>query len=446
MIITPLMKHQAEGLKYLKGHDPCALFWKMGTGKSMTALAYAEYVKAKRILITSDKNNIVNTWPDQIYSHTDYGVEVRPKALTRASGDHDVFCTCVNYDLLKSHFRMYMKVPWDMWIGDESSEFKDQRTERHKRLDDVVRNIPHKVILNGEPMTERLEDLFGQFKILDGGRSLGRSIVRFRHQYMKLREDGYGWEPRRNSYTDIQRAVEDVSHWMMDPDIIMPTQLHKLVRVDLTPEQRKHDDELKEWFMSTMNEHTIDVKYAAALFIKRIQLANGIFRYGSGEGEAQSWTPVDNNKMPTLAKLVRQNPYAKIAVWHQYIPETEYIHTYLDHDGLPHMTYTGPNDPEPLDRFRRQDRGVLLIRNSMCKGLNQLADADIAVIYSDPLSYRSRVQLMARSQRMTSKNKITNVVHLITRGGADEVVYNMLSRKRDAALTLKALRDIVCHS
>ena len=445
MITTSLMKHQKKALKFALSNGPLmALFMKMGLGKSLVALAYAEHIGAKRILITSDKNNVLNTWPDQIYQHTDYECVVRPPYswFNAASfGDgylKGVQCVCTNYDKLKGDWtEEYRQVKWDMWIGDESSEFKSQWSDRHKALAKVVANIPHKVILNGEPMTEKMEDLFGQFKMLDGGHACGHSLTQFRAKYMKPSIDGYGWEPRRSSMTKLQEDVKDISYWLMDSKVKMPEREYATIKVDMTPQQKRLDDELKEWFAAKLGEDRIEVKHAASLFIKRIQLAGGIFHSDNGPRY------VPNNKINMLRKLVRDNPWAKIAVWHQYIAETELIHKRL---GIPHLVYDDTNNSAPLHRFKKMDTGVLLIRNSMCKGLNQLADVDIAIIYSNPLSYRTRSQLEGRSQRMDSTTNTTHVVDILTKGGPDEVVYSMLQQKKDMGLTLKGLRAILDHT
>jgi hypothetical protein len=78
----------------------------------------------------------------------------------------------------------------------------------------------------------------------------------------------------------------------------------------------------------------------------------------------------------------------------------------------------------------------------MCKGLNQLADADIAIFYSNPFSYKQRAQAEGRSRRMTSKIERTNIVDILT-GGADDVIHGMLSSKHDVSLTMTGLRRIL---
>ena len=214
MILTPLLPHQLEALEYLKHHNPCALFLKYGTGKSLVALAYADHIKANLVLVTSDKTNATDTWVEQIEIHTDFECVVRPRtedelATVLSQSEVRPMCVLINYDLLPSVSDIYTKFPFDLWIGDEASDFKDTRTDRFYHLSKVVRHIPNKIILNGDPMTERPEDLLGQFKALDGGRTLGTSLTEFRKRYMQLDPLGYRWCLKRSAMTRIHEAIKD---------------------------------------------------------------------------------------------------------------------------------------------------------------------------------------------------------------------------------------------
>lgn len=449
MILTPLMPHQQDALAYLEDRKECALFMKYGCGKSLIALAHADRLKANLVLITSDKTNATDTWVEQIETHTDFRCVVRPRDCPKDLNEvwdlgAGPLCVLVNYDLLPSVSEFYASLPFTLWIGDESSDFKDTRTDRFYHLNKVVKNIPNKIILNGDPMTERPEDLFGQFKVLDGGRSLGTSLTEFRRRHMQLDPLGYRWCLKRSAMTHIHEAIKDVSYWHDGAGVVMPKRRYHVVHVDKTSDQERLDDELKQWFAAEFKNKKIEVQYAAVLFIKRIQLMGGIFRPSVGDdGEQASPIIVPTNKYPILKELLDRNLDKKIVVWHEYVPETDLISSKLKCDGYDHWIYDDSSNLTPLHQFQAAPNGVLLIRNSFCKGLNTLADGDIAVVWSNPLSYRDRSQMLGRTCRMSSKTHETHVVDIITRGGADEIVYGMLNQKRSLCLTLSQLRSMV---
>lgn len=441
MILTPLLPHQQEGvnecMKAMNKYQSFALFWTVGIGKSLTALACADKLKARRILITSDKSNTLNTWPDQIMEHTDdWSYIVRPSEIKgmEAFATHDgVLAVIVNYDYIGS-CSWLQACKFDLWIGDESSDFKDQRTSRFASLWNVVRHIPNRIILNAEPMTERLEDLFGQFKMLDGGDSLGSSLTKFRLRYMQPDPSGYGWVPQRSAYTRIRKATAHISNWIVNrPDLKLPTKAWVTARVPMTSEQKWLDDELEEWFAAELKGAKIETNYAPVVFTKRIQLMGGVFH-----GKDDKIRHVGTNKLDVLKELVERKKDSKVVIWHHYVEETRLLIRALTKFDV--FVYTDPKDPTPLERFRDATKGVMLIRTSMCKGLNQLAGGDICVFYSHPLSYRKRMQAIGRTCRLTSKHKVLTVMDLVTEGGADEIVHHMLTQKKDFSLALSNIR------
>lgn len=453
MIITPFKPHQVPALAHLRKYGSSALAMFLGSGKSLIALAWADELDCRKVLICSDKTNATDTWPEQIYRHTDWDCDIRSLGSGRA--------TTVNYDYLWRHYFEWRAVQWDMVILDESSEFKDQRTHKHDGLARAIRYIPRRCMLNGTLMTERIEDLFGQFKILDGGNALGRTITEFRRRYMQPSPDGYGWVPVRSALTMIKRDLGDLVYWHEDRgDIRMPKQEYTLIKCEMTDEQRRIDDELKTMFASSLDGREIEVDTAAAVFIKRLQICGGVFRETSqeeiedksmvverplGSGlEKQSprrvsWVDVPTPKLQVVEALVKDHPDSKIVVWHSYIPETGLLRKTLTENELGGVVqiYEGP---EGLSRFARARVGVLLLRTSFCKGINQLADADIAIFYSNPLSYARRAQAEGRSCRISSAIKATHYYDIVCGDGADSIVYKQLKNKRSFSLTLKNLR------
>jgi hypothetical protein len=438
MIYTTLLPHQQQALEHLKSHDPCGLFVPFGYGKSLIALAYADHIKAHRILITSDKNNVINTWPGEIYRHTNFECLVRPTEWDAA--EYDVpLCIVVNYEFLYAHKYAYA-YPWDCWIGDESGEFKDQRTHKFDGINFVHRTIPHQVILNGRAVTERLEDIYGQLCLIGGRDCLGSTLTRFRQKYMMPEPHGYGWLPQRSALSRIKRDAKEIAYWQAETDKVkMPQRHYHTVTVEMTEEQKKLDYELQTTFASCFKETEIETKYAPVVYQKRIQLCGGIFR-----GSQDNWETVETDKLAVVRKVIEQNPASKIVVWHTYIPETQILSQLLDEMEHPYSVLDEAAQSQALLSFAKaQPPATLLIRTSLCKGLNQLADADIAVFYSNPLSYARRIQAEGRTRRITSTNPDTHYVDIITKRGADEQVFQLLSQKKSFSLTLANLKNYV---
>lgn len=440
MIYTHMLPHQQKMLDYLKGRSSCGLFCFLGSGKSLVALNYIEHTKAKRVLILADKNNILNNWPEQIYQHTNYDVVIRPdkEGLSNLPPRSETpLCVLVNYDIVARHKLDWCK-QWDLVIMDESSEVKDQRTHKHQGVKLVCRSVPHKLMLNGKMMTERLEDVYGQVVLIGGEGKLPRTLTQFRQRYMRPHDQGYGWIPKRSAFTHVQRDIKDISYWLEDDgSVIMPKRHYHKIEVEMTAEQKRIDHELRTEFESHLKGSTIKTDFAAVCFIKRVQVAGGIFR------TEEEWKPVRTGKLQALEQVIKDNPDSKIVVWHTYIPETLLLSRWLDTIGVTPTIIDSPTKGKELEAFAQAKSGVAIIRTSLCKGLNQLVGAGIAVFYSRPFSYARYAQAVGRTNRLTSEFEDTHVVDIVVKDSADESVYQMINQKKSVSTTLSALREMV---
>lgn len=448
MLVTKLQPHQDEALAYIKDdHDPCLLAMFKGSGKSLVALAYAESLQAKIILITADKNNILNTWQDQVFQHTDYEVLMLPKgkALRMFIGINipaKPTCILVNYDWLNNHWRDYADIHFDLWIADEIANLKDQRTQRFKSTRKLTCLIPHKVGLSGEVMTERLTDVYGQITILDGGIHFG-SFTRFLNRYMYADPNGYDWIPKRSAFTILQRDIKDMSYWLKEtPSIVMPRSVYHVVEVDKTKVQRRMDDELQRTFAASFEGASLETNYAPVVYQKRLQICGGTLHAKDESDAPISILTIPTEKGRVLAQIIKGNPKSRIVVWHTYILETKLLALRLSGLDVKVFIFDDVEKLSVLEAFSRsRPPSILLIRTSMCSGLNQLADADIAVFYSNPLSYQRRSQAEGRTRRLDTKNPVTHYVDIVTKGGADQHVYHALKQKKSFSMTLTNLRQ-----
>jgi hypothetical protein len=426
------MPHQQDAFKYVRKLQASALFLPPGLGKSVVSLAMAVDRKAKRVLITSDKNNTINTWPLEVAKHTDYEIVVRPnqKDLKHLP---DECVVCVNYDYLPRHWRMLSEIKWDMWIADESSLLKDHRTDRVKCAWWLSSSIPNRVLLNGTPMTERIEDLWGQFKFINE-QALGRTMTQFHNKYMV--PGNWGWVAQPSALTKIQQDTNGLAYWMPKDVVKMPKVHRYLMSVPMTEDQKRADVALKEKFKLVMDDAVIETNYAAVVFSKRVQLCGGVIK----ADEVDEVMRVGTYKLEALDQL---DKWDKMIVWHKYIEETDLLADHYKKKGVDVHVVASSSDTDALHAFQKVKKGVCLIRTAYCKGLNQLADADVAVFYSNPFSYNERAQAEGRTRRLNTPHADTHIVDITTKGGADEVIYQMIQHKANVCLTLATLKEIL---
>jgi hypothetical protein len=306
-------------------------------------------------------------------------------------------------------------------------------------------------MLNGKLMTEKLEDLFGQYLLLDGGVSLGRTISQFRNRYMQPSPNGYGFCAQRSAFSRVAEDTKDNTFWMKpDPNLIMPSKHYHTVWVDMPDRVRELDTQLRDEFGTKLDSgEKIETSYAASVFIKRQQLSGGVFSPADlyGKGEKADPVTLETNKIGIVQNIINQNPGSKIVVWHQYIAETDYLRREIESANDVNLFIYAPEYAHGKDELsfyaETRDNAVLLIRNSMCKGINQLADTDISIFYSNSFSYQKRSQAEGRARRLTSDNPETHYFDIVVRRSVDEVVYHMMEQKKSVSLTFGTLIGMI---
>lgn len=102
------------------------------------------------------------------------------------------------------------KWPFKTVIVDESSNFKDYRTDRFKALKWARKYITRLHILTGTPAPESYLDLFAQIYLLDGGERFSRSIKYFRDKYFTYNEYKRKYSLRPGAKEEILKLIAPI--------------------------------------------------------------------------------------------------------------------------------------------------------------------------------------------------------------------------------------------
>ena len=156
---------QEEAIKKLLQNKVGALFMKMGTGKTRVAI---ELINA-----VADLDLIVWIAP----LRTIYPIEKTSTIIDEVNKWGGFNCNDVIYmgiETLQSSDRKYLNL-YDkvnkskkcFIVVDESIKIKNIEAKRTKRLLKLSRMVEYKIILNGEPITRDLLDIWAQFEFLD---------------------------------------------------------------------------------------------------------------------------------------------------------------------------------------------------------------------------------------------------------------------------------------
>lgn len=178
-----LLENQQKALAHRSEWKVGALFMKMGTGKTRVAVELVNqvpdldlvvYVAPLRII--SPKGEDIPSVADEIAKWGGFNAKEVVYIGVETIGQSD-----------RQFLQLYKKIAttWKTFlVVDESIKIKNMGAKRTQRLLKLSEMVEHKLILNGEPVTRDLLDLYPQMNFLDP-RILRMSLAKFKNTFCK---------------------------------------------------------------------------------------------------------------------------------------------------------------------------------------------------------------------------------------------------------------------
>jgi len=293
-----------------------ALFLDPGLGKtSITLMAFKVLKKqgyVKRMLIVAPLRVMLSTWPREIRKWTEFA-DLRevilhgPNKMVMYEANADIYI--INPEGLRWFIETVRARKdawmWDMLVIDESTKFKHTNTARFKELKRILPQFSRRYILTGSPAPNGLLDLFGQFFILDLGRTLGQYITHYRNTFFySTGFGGYTYLPKEGSAKAIQERIAPRSLRLNAEDHIkMPPLIYNRVRVELPERAQLMYDQMETLLFATIDAEKISAVNAAAASQKCRQIANGGLYKGEG---AKEWEQIHDAKLEAVQDIVEE--------------------------------------------------------------------------------------------------------------------------------------------
>lgn len=427
-------EYQQFATEYIIENPIAAVFLQCGLGKSVITLtAIHELVldrfEVQRVLVIAPLRVARETWPDEIskWDHLKgltYSIAVgsekeRRTALMQDTHIHIINRENVHWLIEKSG----LPFDYDMVIIDELSSFKSHTAQRFKSLLKVRYRINRIVGLTGTPSSNGLIDLFAQFRILDGGKRLGRYITQYRNEYFTPdKMNGpqvFSWRPRPGAEDVIYSKISDITISMKSTDYLkMPECICTTVLADMSPHETKVYNKLKKELVIQLGSTQIDAKNAAALSGKLCQLA-----CGAVYADDKTTVLIHNRKLDALDNLIEAangNPVL-IAYWFKHdlvriqkrFPEACELKTGKD-----------------ITNWNAGKLPVALIHPASAgHGLNLQAGGSTLIWFGLTWSLELYQQTNARLWRQGQQSDTVVIHHIITKGTIDEQIMEALSKK-----------------
>lgn len=333
--------------------------------------------------------------------------------------------------------------PYRTVIIDESSSFKDHKTERFKALAKVRRTpglITRLHELTATPAAETYEHLFGQLYLMDLGKRLGKNITAYRNEYFIANKWTHEYTLRPNAEEAILDKIKDIclvmkadDYLKVDKPTIVPHKLHLSRAVMEIYETMK-----SEFVVTLPGGAEVEAETAAALSGKLQQIASGVlyetFKLQDWEtGDVKKVKRVHHihdEKIEALKEIVEALQGKPVVVLYHLKSSLDRLKKFfpkavvLDKDGKCVKPWNAGKIP------------MLLIHpQSGAHGLNLQKGGHNMVFFDIPWSLEQYLQAIGRLARQGQLHPVV-VKLLIAVGTVDELVYAALSAKEDAQAKL----------
>lgn len=176
-----LLTHQRSARQKLIDNKVGALFMKMGTGKTRVAV---ELINA-----VNDIDLVVWIGPLRTIAPLNPEIKSIKDEVAKWGGFNCNNVIYIGVETIQSSDRQYLQLynqiqkAWRCFlIVDESIKIKNHNAKRTKRLLDLSKMVEYKIILNGEPITRNLLDIWAQIEFLDP-RILNMNIAEFENTF-----------------------------------------------------------------------------------------------------------------------------------------------------------------------------------------------------------------------------------------------------------------------
>ena len=281
--------YQSSAIKWVMDQETSGLFLPPGMGK--TAIILAAFKKLKdaglvsKLFIVAPIRVCHLVWPVELHKWADFeGLTATvlhgPKKNELLKEDTDIYC--VNPDGLKWLIGQVAKgsidIPEDAMLAvDESSNFKNARSQRFKLLKSLKSLFGRRVIATGTPAPNGFENLWPQVYILDNGKRLGKYITAFRNNFFyPSGYMGYEYKLRRGADEEIYELIDDIVLHKSRDELDMPGLTKVSIKVELPKEARAKYEEMKTELATVVDAGEVVVASNAAVMAGKLkQISNG---------------------------------------------------------------------------------------------------------------------------------------------------------------------------
>lgn len=426
-------KYQELAVDHLYNREEALLFMGCGLGKTSVCLRTLEDLfldeTSRGVLVVAPIRVACMTWPNEIAKWDNFNW-LRPINLREVNGirrfeeakcERDIYL--INYEKLPNlslKLRGMKEWPFDTVIWDELTMAKNHRSTRVNSVRKLFRDrLDRHWGLTGTPTPNSLMDLFAQSRLIDGGNALRPLIGQFRNLYCKGERypNFTKWSIREGAERRIYNRLQGYALTLKTEDWTdLPEVIETDIYVTLDSIGRKYYDKLEKKLIIKINDQTVDVKSAAILVSKLLQIASGMVYDEHGRQ-----VDIHKNKIDAIRKLKLTGN--SIIVYN-------FKHESYRLMRLPNMThFTSGPEQSICDEWNKGNIKNLLVHPSMIShGLN-LQEGGQNIVWMSPSYNREHYEQLYRRLAREGQTERVTVYRIIAKNTIDGAVLEALTDK-----------------
>ena len=465
---------QLQAIDLASKNKNLALLAEMGTGKTKAVIEIMRdrFVENKRLMRTLVLGPlaVMYNWEEEILNHT--YIKKEQIAVITGTGKARVNkmvnaiidpvtkeanmprIIVINYDALLNEDLSSLLKEWnpEVVICDESHLLKNPKSRRAKITYELSRDSKHRYIMTGTPILNSPEDIFQQYKVLDGGETFGTNYYTFMNKYFYDQNQAWSGKaghfkkmvPKEELFDELTDKIYGKAIRVLKKDCLdLPERIFKTVYVELSGPQKSAYEQMKRDLVTFIKDQedngqpkTVVASLAVVKALRMMQIVCGFATDEEGNVADMGDIP----RLKATADLLEEiTPNHKVILWCSFKHNYHQLSKLCESLGVGYTIATGEQNAEEkqkaIQSFRTDPRIRVFIANrrAMGTGIN-LVEADYSIGFSRNFSLAEELQSQDRNYRGGSQIHSSIVkIDLVAKDTIDELCMQALRDKRSLA-------------
>lgn len=426
--------HQKSTAAFLTMNRRAFCFNEQGTGKTASAIWASDFLmtqkQIQRVLIICPLSIMDSAWRNDLFSFAmhrtvsvAYGSKQKRKKIINEGSEYVI----INYDGVEIVLDEIMNGGFDCIIIDEATHYKNPQTKRWKTLFKLLNEKTWLWMMTGTPAAQSPLDAYGLAKMVNPA-GVPRFFSSFRDMVMH-KVTQFKWIPKDNATQIVYEALQPAIRFTKEECLDLPEMVYTKREVELTRQQNKYYNDLKQRLVIQAAGEEITAANAAINMSKLLQISSGAVY--TDDGEALEFDIKHRYKV--LREVIDESS-KKVLVFVPFKHTIDILTDKLRSDGITTEVIRGDvsahNRTTIFKRFQQEaDPRVLVIQPQSAAHGVTLTAANTVVWWGPTSSLETYAQANARVHRSGQDHKCT-VVQL-QGSPVEKRVYSLLDSRID---------------